>query len=379
MLYYLSELSDLFSPLRIFQYITFRAFAGAGTAFLISVAVGPRVIQLLKQLKIGQQDRHGDAAVLQSMHGKKAGTPTMGGVLIIGSVLLSVLLWANPFNLQVLLVAGTMLAMGAVGFLDDFLKIRKKGSRGLPAIWKIGLQSCWVILVVMVMWNSPLLNEHARQLMIPFMKDPLLSGLCAGYVVVFVWGVLVGASNAVNLTDGLDGLAIGCSNSVAVAYLAMSYVAGHVVFADYLQVPYIEGSGELAVFCACLLGGGLGFLWFNCHPAKVFMGDTGSLAIGGTIAMVAVLIKQEIALLIVGGVFTIEALSVMIQVSYFKISGGKRVFKCAPLHHHYEIIEKERAEKAGRDLEVVETMITTRFWILSIISALIGVATLKIR
>jgi phospho-N-acetylmuramoyl-pentapeptide-transferase len=201
---------------------------------------------------------------------------------------------------------------------------------------------------------------------------------------LFLSLVIVGATNAVNITDGLDGLAIGCSNSVALAYLIMSYVAGHAVFAEYLQLPYVPGAGELTVFCGCLLGAGLGFLWYNCHPAQVFMGDTGSLALGGSIAMVSIMIMQELMLLIVGGVFVIEAASVLIQVGYFKFTRyrygeGRRVFKRAPLHHHFELVEKERAEREGRDLEVVETMITTRFWVLSIIFALIGVATLKIR
>jgi phospho-N-acetylmuramoyl-pentapeptide-transferase len=196
--------------------------------------------------------------------------------------------------------------------------------------------------------------------------------------------VLVGASNAVNLTDGLDGLAIGCSNSVATAYLLMTYVAGHYKFAEYLQVPFVKGSGELTVFCGALLGAGLGFLWYNCHPAKIFMGDTGSLALGGAIAMLAILIKQELLLIIVGGVFVIEAASVLLQSSYFKYTRrrygqGRRIFKCAPLHHHFEFVEKERAMDENRPPELVETVIVTRFWILSIIFALIGVATLKIR
>lgn len=195
---------------------------------------------------------------------------------------------------------------------------------------------------------------------------------------LFLWIVIVGASNAVNLTDGMDGLAIGCTNAVAVSYLAMTYVAGHAIFAEYLKVPYIPEVGELAVFFGSLLGAGLGFLWFNCHPARVFMGDTGSLAIGGAIGTAAALVKQELVLIIVGGVFVMEAVSVVIQVVSFK-TRGKRVFKCAPIHHHFEVLAKEAAERENRDLEVVETMITTRFWILSIVFAILGIATLKIR
>jgi phospho-N-acetylmuramoyl-pentapeptide-transferase len=196
---------------------------------------------------------------------------------------------------------------------------------------------------------------------------------------VFTLLVLVGCTNAVNLTDGLVGLAIGCSNAVVAAYLAMAYVAGHVLMADYLQVPYIEGSGELAVFCGALLGAGLGFLWFNCYPAKVFMGDTGSLALGGAIAIVAILINQELTLLFVGGVFVVETLSVILQVGSFKLRGGKRIFRMAPIHHHFELIERDKAEQAGRPLAAVEMTVTVRFWIVAIVCALIGLATLKIR
>ena len=227
------------------------------------------------------------------------------------------------------------------------------------------------------------MQARVRDLMLPFFKNPVVDlGLVGGFVFLVV--VLVGASNAVNLTDGLDGLAIGCSNSAALAYLFLTYVAGNYNFAQYLQVPFVLGTGELTVFCGALLGAGLGFLWYNCHPAKIFMGDTGSLALGGAIAMLAILTKQEILLLIVGGVFVMEALSVVIQSSWFKYTKrrfgqGRRVFKCAPLHHHFEFLEKERALDENREPELVETVIVTRFWILSIIFALIGIATLKIR
>jgi len=268
--------------------------------------------------------------------------------------------------------------MGAIGFLDDYLKISKKQSKGLGAMSKLKLQLLWTIIVVVILLCLPSTKTYMRQLMVPFLKDPIIYDMGIVGTFLFLALVLVGSTNAVNLTDGLDGLAIGCSSSVALAYLVMSYVAGHAIFADYLQVPHIPNSGELAVFCGCLLGASLGFLWYNCHPAKVFMGDTGSLAIGGAIAMVAILINQELVLMIVGGVFVMEALSVVLQVASFKLR-GKRIFKCSPLHHHFELLEKERAEREGRDIEVVETMITIRFWILSIIFALIGVATLKIR
>ena len=379
MLYYLHLLSDWLTPLRMFRYITVRALAGAGTAFLISVVIGPWMIRKLREFKIGQYVRKGDAPALDFFHNRKAGTPTMGGLLIIASVLVSTLLWAVPTNGYVLLTLATMLFMGGVGFRDDYLKIARKQSKGLSARSKLILQSAWAVVVLLILLTWPATSQHTKELMVPFFKDPVIRDMGIIFTFVFVMLVMVGSTNAVNLTDGLDGLAIGCSNSVAAAYLTMAYVAGHMRFAQYLQVPYIAGSGELAVFCGCLLGAGLGFLWFNCHPAKVFMGDTGSLALGGAIAMVAILIKQELVLIIVGGVFVMEALSVLMQVAYFKLTGGKRIFKCAPLHHHFEFVEKEQAEREGRDVEVVETMITIRFWILGIIFALIGVATLKIR
>jgi len=379
MLYYLHLLTHLISPLRVFRYITFRAFGGAATAFIISLLLGPWMIRKLREFKIGQQVRKDEAPPLYIFHGKKAGTPTMGGLLIIVSVVISTLLWAVPVNGYVWLTLLTMCVMGAIGFRDDYLKITKKQSKGLGARSKLLYQSAWTVIVVIILLLWPATRQLTKELMVPFLKDPVVRDMGIFFTFVFIALVMVGSTNAVNLTDGLDGLAIGCSNSVAVAYLVMAYVAGHMKFAEYLQVPHVPGSGELAVFCGCLLGAGLGFLWFNCHPARVFMGDTGSLALGGAIAMVAILIKQELALIIVGGVFVMEALSVLIQVTYFKLTGGKRVFKCSPLHHHFEVLEKEQAEREGRDVEVVETMITIRFWILSIICALIGVATLKIR
>ncbi|MFH0953046.1 MAG: phospho-N-acetylmuramoyl-pentapeptide-transferase [Verrucomicrobiota bacterium] len=380
MFYYLHLLTQYFSPLRIFQYITVRALAGAATAFLISVLLGPWVIRKLREFKIGQQVRsNGEVPPLYIFHGKKAGTPTMGGLLIIASVVVSTLLWAVPTNLYVLLTLATLCYMGWVGFRDDYLKVTRKQSKGLGARSKLVLQTAWALVIFLVLLAWPETREPVRQLMVPFFKEPVIRDMGILFTFLFLALVMVGSTNAVNLTDGLDGLAIGCSNSVAVAYLVMAYVAGHLKFSQYLQVPHVAGSGELAVFCACLLGAGLGFLWFNCHPARVFMGDTGSLALGGAIAMVAILIRQELALVIVGGVFVIEALSVLLQVAYFKLTGGRRILKCSPIHHHFEVLEKERAEREGRDVEVVETMITTRFWILSIIFALIGVATLKIR
>ena len=366
MFYYLYFLSNWVSELRVFKYITVRAFAGAATAFFLSVFLGPWVIRKLRDLKVQQYVRKEEAPPLHVLHGKKEGTPTMGGILIIGSVTLSTLLWAVPTNVFVLLTLLTFVFMGAVGFMDDFAKLKGKNAKGLSARAKFRLQAAWGVLMGVALLLIPETREHARQLMVPFCKGPVVQDMGAVAAVVFAAVVIVGASNAVNLTDGLDGLAIGCSSSVALAYLVMAYVAGHRAFSEYLFLPHIPGSGELAVFCGCLLGAGLGFLWYNCHPAQVFMGDTGSLALGGGIAMVAILIKQELALVIVGGVFVMEAMSVILQVASFKLR-GKRIFACAPIHHHFEFRKWS------------ETQVTIRFWILSILFALLGVATLKIR
>ncbi len=379
MFYYLSELEELFSPLRVFQYVTVRSFAAAGTAFVVSLVLGPGMIRWLRRLKLGQQVRREHVESLhETFHGRKAGTPTMGGFLIIFSVGSSTLLWAIPTNGYVILAITTMSYMGMVGFLDDFLKIKRQDSQGLSKRGKLALQTLWVLVMMFYLMTMDHASENVHKLMVPFLKVALFENMGIPLTFAFFFVVVVGATNAVNLTDGLDGLAVGCSGSVALAYLVMAYAAGHYGFAEYLQVPFIPQSSELAVFCGALLGGCLGFLWFNCHPARVFMGDTGSLALGGAIAAVAIAIKQELVLIIVGGVFVAEAISVLVQVASFRLT-GRRVFRMAPIHHHFEMLEKARAEQEGRDVEVIETMITTRFWILSIICALVGVATLKLR
>lgn len=366
MFYYLNFLSNWISELRVFKYITVRAFLGAATAFLLCVVLGPWVIRKLRELKVQQYVRKEEAPPLHVLHGKKEGTPTMGGILIIGSVTFSTLLWAIPTNIYVLLTLLTFLFMGAVGFMDDYAKLKGKNAKGISARAKSRLQLLWALAMGGALLMIPETRVHAKELMVPFFKGAVIADMGWFLALVFIAVVIVGASNAVNLTDGLDGLAIGCSSSVALAYLVMAYVVGRVDFAGYLFIPYIPGSGELAVFCGCLLGGSLGFLWYNCHPAQVFMGDTGSLALGGAIAMVAILIKQELLLVIVGGVFVMEAASVILQVASFKLR-GKRIFACAPIHHHFELRNWS------------ETQVTIRFWILSILFALIGVATLKIR
>jgi phospho-N-acetylmuramoyl-pentapeptide-transferase len=292
----------------------------------------------------------------------------MGGLLIIISILASYLLWAIPTNPLLLIALATMIYMGLIGFADDYLKIVKHNQRGLSSCKKLLLQACWSVFVTSLLLILPATRDFVVQLMVPFLKMPLVPQMPILAVVIFVALVIIGASNAVNLTDGLDGLAIGCACTVAFAFAVMAYVAGHVGFAAYLQIPYIAGSGELAVFCGAILGAGLGFLWFNCHPAQIFMGDTGSLALGGALGCVAVLIKQEFALLIVGGIFVIEALSVILQVGWFRLK-HKRIFACAPLHHHFEL----------KKFPWSETQVTIRFWIVSAIFALLGILLLKIR
>ncbi|MDO9543384.1 MAG: phospho-N-acetylmuramoyl-pentapeptide-transferase [Kiritimatiellia bacterium] len=370
MLYYLHLLSDYVSYLRVFQYISVRVVAAAGTAFVVSILFSPFFIRRLTNICCGDETRYrSDLPALDSIHGEaKKKTPTMGGLLIVGAILFSSLLWAVPTNPLVLLTLATMCYMGLVGFTDDYIKIVKRDPHGLRTGQKLILQSCWVVLLFLILITVPATSQYVDQLMVPMLKTPLITGVPIFVAVLFVMLVIIGASNAVNLTDGMDGLAIGCTCTVAFAFAVMSYVAGHVNFANYLQIPHIAGGGELAVFCGAVLGAGLGFLWFNCHPAQIFMGDTGSLALGGALGCVAVLIKHELALVIVGGVFVIEALSVILQVGWFRLK-GKRIFACAPLHHHFELKKTPWSE----------TQIMVRFWIVSAIFALLGILLLKIR
>ena len=379
MLYYLSLLEDHFSVLRLFQYITVRTLGAAVTSFCIMLIIGSPLIRFLIRLNVREIER--DGRVEEVDKSNKIGTPTMGGLMIIIATSVATLFWALPTSTYIQLTLATFLVMGLIGFIDDYLKIHRRN--GLSVLAKFLAQLVWTVIIFTVLWQEAEMQTRLREFMVPFFKYPLFDlGLIGAFVFMFI--VLVGASNAVNLTDGLDGLAIGCTNSVVGAYILLTYIAGHYNFAQYLQVSFVTGSGELCVFCGSLLGAGFGFLWFNCHPAKVFMGDTGSLSLGGAIAMVAILIKQELLLIIVGGVFVIEAISVILQTSYFKFTRkkygeGRRIFRCAPLHHHFEFLEKARAIEQQRLPQLVETVIVTRFWIVSIIFALIGIATLKIR
>jgi phospho-N-acetylmuramoyl-pentapeptide-transferase len=366
MMYFLHHLSDRFIGFNVFLYVTFRAIAAAVTAFLLTLIFGNFIIRILIALKLGQPIR-GAAEVhrLAELHGGKQGTPTMGGVLVIGSVFVSSLLWARLDNRFVWLVLFCMVYLGALGFADDYLKVTKKKSDGISGRIKLVFQIALALIVTAVFLSSPLLEVQARSLYVPFVKAPVITNM-GWFTFIFFLLVIVGSSNAVNLTDGLDGLAIGCTITVAFAYALLTYAAGNFRIAEYLQVPFYPFAGELTVVCSALIGAGLGFLWFNCFPAKVFMGDTGSLSIGGMVGVVAICCKQELLLVVVGGVFVIEAVSVILQVMSFKLT-GKRIFVMSPLHHHFELTGWK------------ENTVIVRFWILSIIFALLGLATLKLR
>jgi phospho-N-acetylmuramoyl-pentapeptide-transferase len=366
MMYYLHQLSPHFGPFNVFSYITFRAIAAAVTAFLICLIFGNWVITKLTALKVGQPIRlAAEVHRLAELHGGKQGTPTMGGVLVIGAVFFSCVLWARPDNRFVWLALFAMLVLGGLGFADDYLKVTKKKSAGISGRYKLLVQILLALIVTAAFLTNPLLEVQARSLYVPFVKTAVVTNM-GWYTLLFFALVIVGASNAVNLTDGLDGLAIGCTVTVAWAYALLAYAAGNFRIAEYLQVPFYAFAGELTIACAALIGAGLGFLWFNCHPAKVFMGDTGSLAIGGMIGVVAICCKQELLLVVVGGMFVIEAVSVILQVISFKTT-GKRIFAMSPIHHHFELVGWK------------ENTVIVRFWILSAIFALLGLATLKLR
>jgi phospho-N-acetylmuramoyl-pentapeptide-transferase len=366
MMYFLYHFRDSFSALNVFYYITFRSIAAAVTSFLISLMFGNWVIRRLISLKVGQPIRTAEQVrELATLHGGKAGTPTMGGVLLLGSVVISTLLWARLTNHSIWLALFTIVYLGLLGFADDYLKVTKKKSDGVHARVKLAAQLVLAGVVTAFFLCDPAIEVQARALYVPFYKEPVIFNL--GWATFFFFAlVVVGTSNAVNLTDGLDGLATGCTVTAALAFAVLAYVAGNVKVSSYLQIPFYPFTGELTVVCMALAGAGLGFLWFNCQPARVFMGDTGSLAIGGVLGVVAICCKQELLLLVVGGVFVMEALSVILQVMSFKLT-GKRIFAMSPIHHHFEL-------KGWKENTVI-----VRFWILSIMFAALGLATLKLR
>ena len=371
------------SFLRLFRYITVRSAGAAVTSLLLCWWLGPKIIRWLKELKFGQEyaDKAEEAG-LSNLRGNKKGTPTMGGILIVLALVLSTMLWAQ-LNAQVELTMLSVLVLAGLGFYDDYAKILKQSGGGTPPRVKLTTQFALAAFVGIYLLKLPAVSElhllgtksvwHCNlvsSLMLPFYKYPIHIGAVAGVVVVAL--AIVGSSNAVNLTDGLDGLAIGCTLIVGFVFLFFTYLAGNIKTAAYLQIPYVPGAGELTVFCSALLGAGLGFLWFNCHPAQVFMGDTGSLALGGAFGIVAVLIHQPFVLVIAGGVFVAEALSVILQKGWFKFTRlrtgtGQRIFLMAPMHHHFE-------KKGWHESQVV-----MRFFILCVLCAVVALSTLKIR
>ena len=366
MLSYFAEFEQIFGPLRLFRYLTLRsAFAGV-TALMIGFIVGPWIFAKLRELRARQSLRSQDeVGKLAELHAAKSQTPTMGGLMICISVVLSSVLWAQP-NLYVCTALVVYLGLTVIGFLDDYLKIAKRNSAGLPGLWKLVGQAMITVTALLMLLSFPESSAKVRELWVPFYKDVLISAMPLWFLAPFLFLVLAGSSNAINLTDGVDGLAIGCTVTVALAYAIMAYAAGNAIISDYLFISFVPGAGELTVVCVALLGASLAFLWYNSHPAEVFMGDTGSLALGGLIGVIAFMVHQPFTLIIVGGIFVMEAGSVIVQVASFK-TRGKRIFRMSPIHHHFEL-------KGWHENKVV-----IRFWILSLIFAMAGLATLKLR
>ncbi len=378
MLTYLQQLEDVFGPFRLFQFISVRAVLAGLTSLFLGFILAPRLFTLLRSLDIRQAFRDKEeVGELAEKHQGKQSTPTMGGLLIFLSVTLSCLIWADP-NVYVVTALVSYFLLTLVGFADDYLKVAKQNSKGLPGRYKL-LGQLLTAGVALYLLLGPAgsgltgVNGHATgssvemlQFWTPFYKYVVWEVMPLGAVFLLFFLTLCGSSNAINLTDGLDGLAIGCTVTVALTYGIMAYVSGNFILADYLRVSWVPGTGELTVTCSALLGGCLAFLWYNAHPAEVFMGDTGSLAIGGLVGIIALMIHQPLTLIIVGGIFVMEAGSVILQVASFK-SRGKRIFRMAPIHHHFEL-------KGWK-----ETKVVIRFWILSLLFAIAGLATLKLR
>ncbi|CAI8275030.1 MAG: Phospho-N-acetylmuramoyl-pentapeptide-transferase [Opitutia bacterium UBA7350] len=366
MLSYLADFESYFGPLRLFRYLTFRSAMAGMTAMGIGFLIGPWLIARLRLLRARQSMRtETEVGELASLHAAKAETPTMGGLMIAAAVVVSALLWARP-NIYVITALVVYGGLTFIGFLDDYLKVTQGSSRGLPGRWKLLGQAILTVLAITLLLSVPESAAKMRELWVPFHKTILVEQMSLVLLFPFLFLVLAGSSNAINLTDGVDGLAIGCTVTSALAYAIMAYAAGNAIMADYLFISFVPGAGELSVLCAALLGASLTFLWYNCHPAEVFMGDTGSLALGGLIGMIAFMVHQPLTLVIVGGIFVCEALSVIFQVGSFKLL-GKRIFKMSPIHHHFELTGWH------------ENKVVIRFWILSLIFAMVGLATLKLR
>lgn len=360
MLLWLTEyLTQYIGGFAVFQYLTFRTMVSVATALTVSLFIGPFVIRRLVSLQIGQSVR----ADGPQSHLSKAGTPTMGGVLILIVIFLTTLLWGELTNRYVWTVLAVTMAFGVIGWVDDYLKVSKKNSRGLASRWKYFWQSVFAIAAALFLYSTAQTPAELT-LIVPFFKSVAIP---LGFSYLFIaYFVIVGSSNGVNLTDGLDGLAILPTVVVGGALGLIAYLSGHVEFARYLQIPYIEGAGELAVFCGALIGAGLGFLWFNTYPAQVFMGDVGALALGAALGVIAIIVRHEIVLFIMGGVFVLETVSVILQVASFRLT-GKRIFRMAPIHHHFEL-------KGWPEPRII-----VRFWIITVILVLIGLSSLKLR
>jgi phospho-N-acetylmuramoyl-pentapeptide-transferase len=383
MFYYLSQAllewsggtvaTNHLSGLRLFRYITFRSAGAAVTALVLSWWLGPRVIAWLKRMKFGQDyaDKAEEAGGMVARVLSKKGTPTMGGILIVMTLSFTTLLWARLDNQLVLLTLLSVLVLAGLGFYDDYAKIIQQTSGGTKPSVKLWVQIALAVFIGAYLWRLPATSKLITEIMVPFYKYPVATGAGLVGLLITVLAV-VGSSNAVNLTDGLDGLAIGCTLIVTAVFLVMTYIAGNAIYARYLQVPSVPGAGELTVFCAGMIGAGLGFLWFNCHPAQMFMGDTGSLALGGALGLMAVMIHQPFVLVIAGGVFVMEAVSVILQRGWFRYTRqrygtGQRLFLMAPIHHHFE--------KKGW----YESQVVMRFYILCVLFAVVALSTLKIR
>jgi len=359
--YLLYPLTDVVSGFNVFRYITFRTAGATATAIVICLLLGPYFIGLLRRYQVSEKIRKEGPET----HQAKAGTPTMGGLIILAGIVIPTLLWADVTNPYTIMILGLTIWMGVIGFLDDYLKAKKNQHRGLVARQKmIGQILAGALFALGLAYLMPI-GTYDGTTDIPFFKNYVL--VLGVLYAPFIIAVITGASNAVNLTDGLDGLAIGLCGLAFLAFLGIAYVTGRTDFSSYLQIEYLPGAGELAVFCGATVGAALGFLWFNTHPAEVFMGDTGSLALGGALGGLAILLKKELLLVVVGGVFVVVALSVIIQVLSYRYRGGKRVFKMAPLHHHFELCGW------------AEPKIVVRFWILGALCALLTLATLKVR
>lgn len=351
---------DVFFPLNVFRYITFRTALAVITAMLLSLIIGPMIINWLKKISITQQIRDDGP---QSHIIKKLGTPTMGGIIIIISILFAISMWGDLANMYIRIMIVSLVGFGSIGLLDDYLKAVRRDTKGLRACYKFGAQIALALLIGILLYKNPN-DPYNSVLSVPFFKKWLFN--LGWFYIPFSIIVIVGASNAVNLTDGIDGLAIGLVGIAVLANMVLVYISGNVKFAQYLQVLYLQGTGELTVFCGAMLGASLGFLWFNSYPADVFMGDVGSLGLGGALGTLAVITKHEIVLAVVGGIFVLETLSVVFQVVSFKLT-GRRIFKMAPIHHHFEL-------KGWHESKVI-----VRFWIVGIMLALLSLATLKLR